>query len=182
MTDRPIARPAVTDGVRLLAEDEPDAVVVERPDSASPYLFVCDHAGNRIPRKLGDLGVSDSDRQRHIAWDVGARGLAEEFARRFEATLVRQVYSRLVIDCNRPLIAETSIPEISEHTAIPGNRGLTRDDVEARRREIFHRYHDTIATILDDRIRRRRPTILLAIHSFTPIFKGEPRVAHRSSI
>ena len=82
---------------RLLGEDDPGAVVIERLDSNSPYLFVCDHAGNHIPRKLGKLGLNEGDLVRHIAWDVGGRGLAEEFARRFDATLVRQVYSRLVI-------------------------------------------------------------------------------------
>ena len=88
---------------QLLGEGEPTAVEVERPDSTSPYLFVCDHYSNRIPRKLGTLGLDNDDLQRHIAWDVGVSGLAEEFARRFDATLVKQLYSRLVIDCNRPL-------------------------------------------------------------------------------
>lgn len=169
---------ATAENFRLLNDDEPPAVVVERRESDSPYLFVCDHAGNRIPTKLGDLGVSEAERQRHIAWDVGARGLAEEFARRFDATLIRQVYSRLVIDCNRPLDAETSIPEISEHTKIPGNCGITQQEVEARRREIFHPYHDSIAKVIDQRRERGQPTILLAIHSFTPTFKGEQRPWH----
>ena len=137
---------------QLLDEDEPGAVVVERPDSESPYLFVCDHYGNRIPRKLGTLGVKDADLQRHIAWDVGVAGMAEEFARRFDATLVKQEYSRLVIDCNRPLDSATSIPEISEDTEIPGNRGISEEEVAARRREIFTPYHDTIASILDRRL------------------------------
>ncbi len=70
--------------VQLLQRDEPGPVVVERPDSTSPYLFVCDHFGNRIPRKLGTLGLGDADLQRHIAWDVGVSGFAEEFARRFQ--------------------------------------------------------------------------------------------------
>ncbi len=163
---------------RLLGADEPDAVRVIRRDSTSPYLFVCDHAGNRIPRKLGDLGVSEADRQRHIAWDVGAFGMAEEFARRFEATFVHQVYSRLVVDCNRPLQSATSMPEVSEHTVIPGNRDLAATQIAARQREIFHPYHDCIDAIISERNRREQATILLAIHSFTPVFKGEPRSWH----
>lgn len=165
-------------GFRLLQDDEPAAVVVERPDSTSPYLFVCDHASNRIPRRLGKLGLQDEDLVRHIAWDVGAQGLAEEFARRFEATLVRQVYSRLVIDCNRPLDAEGSIVKVSEHTVVPGNHDLSQEEIEARSNEIFHPYHDAISSIIDKRLAQRQPTILLAIHSFTPVYKGEARPWH----
>ena len=162
----------------VLSAGEPGAVIVDRPDSTSPYLFVCDHAGNRIPRKLGKLGLQDSDLSRHIAWDVGGRGLAEEFARRFDATLVQQVYSRLVIDCNRPPGAESSIPKITEHTVVPGNHDLPQQEVEARRLEIFHPYHDMIASIIDKRLALQQPTILLAIHSFTPVFHGKSRPWH----
>jgi predicted N-formylglutamate amidohydrolase len=153
-------------------------VVVERPGSTSPYFFVCDHYGNRIPRRLGSLGLDGADLERHIAWDVGVSGLAEEFARRFDATLVKQRYSRLVIDCNRPLDSPTSIPAVSEATAIPGNRDHPTEQVAARRREIFTPYHDTIAALLDRRLAAGQPTILLALHSFTPVFHGEQRPWH----
>lgn len=162
----------------VLSAGEPGAVIVDRPHSKSPYLFVCDHAGNRIPRKLGKLGLQDGDLSRHIAWDVGGRGLAEEFARRFDATLVQQVYSRLVIDCNRPPGAASSIPKITEHTVVPGNHDLPQQEVEARRFEIFHPYHDMIASIIDNRLALQQPTILLAIHSFTPVFHGKSRPWH----
>lgn len=163
---------------QLLGQGEPAAVEVERPDSTSPYLFVCDHYSNRIPRKLGRLGLGDDDLQRHIAWDVGVTGLAEEFARRFDAALVKQMYSRLVIDCNRPLDSASSIPVISEDTEIPGNRDLTPQESAARRTEIFEPYHDTIAAILDRRLAAGLPTILLALHSFTPVYHGESRPWH----
>ncbi|MFQ6024476.1 MAG: N-formylglutamate amidohydrolase [Acidiferrobacterales bacterium] len=163
---------------KLLEDDEPSAVVVERAGSTSPYLFVCDHAGNQMPRRLGKLGLEDEDLVQHIAWDVGARGLAEEFARRFDATLVRQVYSRLVIDCNRPLDAESSIVKVSEHTVVPRNDDLSEEEIEARRNEVFHRYHDTIARIIGKRLAKEQPTILLAIHSFTPVYKRERRPWH----
>ncbi len=163
---------------RLLDDDEPGAVAVERPQSASPYLFVCDHAGNRLPRRLGKLGLADPELVRHIAWDVGARGLAEEFARRFDATLVRQVYSRLVIDCNRPLDTEGSIVRVSEDTVVPGNCDLSEAEIAARQNEIFRPYHDSIAAVIDERLAKQQPVILLAIHSFTPVYQGEPRPWH----
>ena len=165
-------------GFRLLDQDEPPAVVVDRPESNSPYLFVCDHAGNRIPRRLGSLGVKKDDLLRHIAWDIGAQGLAEEFARRFEATFVQQVYSRLVIDCNRPPNTESSIIKVSESTVVPGNHDLSKEEIEARRKEIFDPYHDTITSIIDKRLEQQQPTILLAIHSFTPVYHDESRPWH----
>ncbi|MFQ5995031.1 MAG: N-formylglutamate amidohydrolase [Acidiferrobacterales bacterium] len=163
---------------KLLDDDEPRAVVVERPESTSPYLFVCDHAGNQLPRRLGKLGLKNDDLVQHIAWDVGARGLAETFAQRFSATLVRQLYSRLVIDCNRPLDAESSIAEVSEHTVVPGNHSLSEEGIEARRNDIFHPYHGTITAIIDRRLAKRQPTILVAVHSFTPVYKGDARPWH----
>ena len=140
------------------------------------YAIRSYYAGNRIPQRLGKLGVAEQEFVRHIAWDVGAQGLAEEFARRFQATLVRQVYSRLVIDCNRQPDAETSIVKVSEHTLVPGNHDLSEAQIAARRSEIFQPYHDAITNIIDRRLAMRQPTILLAMHSFTPVYKGEPRI------
>jgi predicted N-formylglutamate amidohydrolase len=88
------------------------------------------------------------------------------------------VYSRLVIDCNRPLDADGSIVKVSEDTVIPGNNDLSEEEIEARRNEIFHPYHDTIASIIDKRLAKEQSIILLAIHSFTPVYKGDSRPWH----
>ena len=61
---------------KLLAADEPAPFSLAREESRSPFVLICDHAGRRIPRALGDLGVSAADRERHIAWDIGAAGVA----------------------------------------------------------------------------------------------------------
>lgn len=157
---------------KLLAADEPPACTVERPDGASPLLLVCDHAGNRIPRRLGTLGVSEADRQRHIAWDVGAVELARHMAARLDATLVLQTYSRLVIDCNRNPSVPSAIPARSEVTDIPGNHDLDPRERQARVAEVFQPYHDRISQIMDARDAAGQPTILAAVHSFTPYYEG----------
>jgi len=157
----------------MLAADEPSPPRVLRPEVASDFVLTADHAGNRIPRALGDLGVSAAERQRHIAWDIGIAGVTERLADLLDATAVLQTYSRLVIDCNRNPGHPTSIPTVSEQTAIPGNEGLAGAAREARRRAIFDPYHAAIAGILDARPGRR--TILVAMHSFTPVFKGVAR-------
>ena len=176
----------------LLAADEPAPVTVYNAAGASPFLLVADHAGKRMPNALGRLGISQADSERHIALDIGIAGLGRLLADALDATLIRQNYSRLVIDCNRPPGAPTSIPEVSELTPIPGNVGLSGAEKAARAREIFQPYHERIDAELDRRRQAGRPTGLIALHSFTPVFKGvarpwhaallyhrDPRLAHR---
>jgi len=169
MTEREIA---------LLARGEPEPVTVHNSQGRSPFLLVADHAGAMIPRALGRLGVDPPDLKRHIAYDIGITGVARLLSSALGAMLIEQNYSRLVIDCNRPLTAPSSIPAVSETTPIPGNVDLTDAEKAARAREIFTPYHDRIETELKLRQRVRRPAVLIALHSFTPVFKGEKRPWH----
>jgi predicted N-formylglutamate amidohydrolase len=164
--------------VSLLGKDEPAPFEATGRDGASPFVLVCDHAGRRLPRALGSLGLSAVELESHIAWDIGAEAVARRLAALLDAVLFWQRYSRLVIDCNRPLSAADSIVTLSERTAIPGNRGLGRADIEARKREIFQPYHDQIRGELDRREARGRAAILVTVHSFTPVFKDDPRPWH----
>jgi predicted N-formylglutamate amidohydrolase len=160
---------------QLLATDEPAPVRVLRAGGASDLFLTADHAGRAIPRQLGRLGVPESELTRHIAWDIGIRGVTERLSAAFDATAVFQTYSRLVIDCNRAPGVPSSIPEISEHTPIPGNVGLTQTAKDARVAAIFTPYHDRITSLLDARAAAGRRTVYIAMHSFTPTFKGESR-------
>jgi predicted N-formylglutamate amidohydrolase len=162
----------------LLAADEPPSISVQNEAGASPLLLVADHTGVASPRALGRLGVDAAEWRRHIAFDIGIAGLGRLLADALDATLIRQNYSRLVIDCNRPLDAASSIPEISEATPIPGNVGLSDADKAARARAIFWPYHEAIEAELARRRQAGRPTALVALHSFTPVFKGEARSWH----
>jgi predicted N-formylglutamate amidohydrolase len=163
---------------RLLAPDETPAVVTLRPQGTSPFLLVSDHAGRRIPRALADLGVSESELRRHIAWDVGIEPVVRFMAEELDAQAIMQPYSRLVIDCNRPFHADSSIGKVSENTPVPGNVKLTPEDIAARQREIFAPYHDAITAELERRQHEGRPTFLVAMHSFTPVYKGVSRPWH----
>ena len=98
----------------LLEATEVPPVLEENAAGRSPFLLTCDHYGRLIPRALGDLGVSAAEMERHIAWDIGIAGVAEQLAKTLDAHLVAQRYSRLVIDCNRPPQAGSSIPLMSE--------------------------------------------------------------------
>jgi predicted N-formylglutamate amidohydrolase len=149
---------------------------VLREAGASDFFLTADHAGRAIPAALGDLGVSAAERERHIAWDIGIAAVTEALSALLDATAVLQVYSRLVIDCNRDPSWPTAMPEVSEHTPIPGNVALTPEARAARVAAIFTPYHDRIRALLDARAGRR--TVLIAMHSFTPSFKGENRAMH----
>src|SRR5713101_7927287 len=55
----------------LLATDEPPPFTVDNENGTSPLLIVADHAGKHFPRRLGQLGLSNAECERHIAWDIG---------------------------------------------------------------------------------------------------------------
>jgi predicted N-formylglutamate amidohydrolase len=162
----------------LLAADEATPVTVHNENGRSPFLIVADHAGNSMPRALRRLGLSETERERHIAWDIGIAAVCRLVADTLDGTLVQQNYSRLVIDCNRTPGSEASIPKMSELTPIPGNMALSEDQKAARIREIFRPYHDRIEIELDRRRQAGRPAALIAMHSFTPVFKGVARPWH----
>jgi len=163
---------------KLLADDEPDPVVVLNENGASPFFLTADHAGKIIPKALGRLGVPESELERHIAWDIGIRAVSEQIAAALDATLVMQVYSRLVIDCNRDLLVPSSIVEMSETTPVPGNMNLDPADRLARQEEIFWPYHNRLAAELERRAENGGPTVIISMHSFTPVFKGSGRPWH----
>jgi predicted N-formylglutamate amidohydrolase len=162
----------------LLGKDDPPAVTVTNPQGRSPFLLVGDHAGNAIPKALGTLGISEEDRARHIGWDIGTAALGDLLAAALDAVLVRQTYSRLVIDCNRDPGASDAIPKVSDGSMIPGNEGL--DDVErtARVREIHGAYQQAIAAEIARRSAAGMTTVLVSLHSFTPVFGGTARPWH----
>jgi predicted N-formylglutamate amidohydrolase len=166
------------DTAELLGDEEVPPVCEHNPTGASPFLLTCDHYGRLIPRALGDLGVAASELTRHIAWDIGIAGVAEALSKQLDAHLIAQRYSRLVIDCNRPPEAPSSIPRISEATAIAGNEGIGREAAQTRRRSIFDPYHRRISDAIEQRLRDNIPTVLVSLHSFTPVYAGVARPWH----
>lgn len=160
--------------LQLLDEDEPSPVEVVGAARGGQFVVLCDHAGRALPRALGDLGLSAAELESHIAWDIGAAAVARLLAAELDSPLVLQRYSRLVIDCNRPLTAPDSIPVQSGGIAIPGNERLTPAQVDARTRAVFGPYHARISDLLA----HRSSYALVTVHSFTPELHGERRPFH----
>ena len=157
----------------LLASSEPPAFEIVNPDGDSSAVLVCDHASNRVPARLGGLGLYPHQLADHIGWDPGAAEVARRLSVRLDAPLILSGYSRLVIDCNRPPRSEESIPEQSADVPVPGNCGLAPEHRSDRIDALFQPYHQAIDRLLDSRT--QRPSIFLSIHSFTPALHGRQR-------
>jgi predicted N-formylglutamate amidohydrolase len=168
----------VSEPAPLLGAGDPPVFTVHNGSGKSPWLLIADHAGQRVPRALHDLGLAQSELDRHIGWDIGIAGVTAQLAAALDAVAITQTYSRLVIDCNRPHASPTLIAERSDGTEVPGNAGLDAAQRQQRIDEIFAPYHARIVQELDARLAQARPTLLVAMHSFTPAMGGIARPWH----
>ena len=146
--------------------------VGEAPPDAD-VLVICEHASNRVPAHLAGLGLAPELLESHIAWDPGALNMAEHMSEVFAAPLVSGRISRLVYDCNRPPEAEAAIPARSEIHDVPGNSGLSEDARGERVAHVYAPFRDALAAEIARR--RKALSLMVTVHSFTPVFKGEAR-------
>lgn len=139
------------------------------------FLILCDHASNHVPASLKGLGVSDADRQKHIAWDPGTAYIGRLLADRFSSPAVICGVSRLVIDCNRRLTNPTLVPPESDGITIPANQNLSQEEIGARIEKYYLPYHYRVVAALERFALRGVRPIILSIHSFTPTMRGQAR-------
>ncbi|HEX7821781.1 MAG TPA: N-formylglutamate amidohydrolase [Sphingobium sp.] len=159
----------------LLGPNDPTPVRVTNPGAGSSFLLIGDHAGKAIPESLGTLGLGAADLARHIACDIGVAGLGRLLADALDACFIEQHYSRLVIDCNRPAAHGQAFAAVSDGTAIPGNAALDATAQAERFHAIQAPYQAAIAGMLAERDAAGRATILVSLHSFTPVMRGVAR-------
>ena len=139
---------------------------------ASPLLFLCDHASAALPAGMAGLGLAAELFQTHIAYDIGAAQVTRALAGRFGAAAVLGSWSRLLIDLNRGVDDPTLVMQLSDGSIIPGNRNIGSHEVERRIREFHVPYHEVITRELD---RIGPNAVIISIHSFTPLWKGQKR-------
>jgi predicted N-formylglutamate amidohydrolase len=159
----------------ILTEADGDCVAVERPDGKSSVMIICEHASRTLPEYFGDLGLSTEALSSHIAWDPGALAVARKMSDNLDAMLVHQRFSRLIYDCNRPPESAGAMPEISEIYTIPGNQRLQAADRQARTDALYIPFHDRIRALLKERAAREQKTMIVTVHSFTPVYNGRQR-------
>jgi len=162
----------------LLGRDDPPPVDIFNPGGRSSFLLIGDHAGNLVPAGLAGLGLPRAELERHIGWDIGIAALGRQLGKALDATFIAQRYSRLVIDCNRLSERPDAMPEVSDGTAIAANVGLSEADRAARVASIQAPYQQAIADELAQRDAAGQATILIALHSFTPVMAGIARPWH----
>jgi predicted N-formylglutamate amidohydrolase len=141
-------------------------------------ILLCDHAENRVPAPYRDLGLDAAMLRRHIAYDPGAAEVTEELAAITGAPALLTRFSRLVIDPNRGADDPTQIMQISDGVVIPGNAQVDAAERQARNRLFYAPYDQAIAALIGAATEAGRVPALLAVHSFTPAWKGETRPWH----
>ena len=169
----------------LLSAADPTPVNRLNQGGKSAFLLIGDHAGRAIPKALDGLCLDPRHLDLHIAWDIGVAGLGDRLSARLDACFISQAYSRLVIDCNRKLADPSAIPATSDGVVIPGNQEIKDQDALKRRIEIYQPYHAAISAELERRAAIGLATVLVSLHSFTPVFQGFVRpwrfgVLHRN--
>lgn len=165
----------MTGSMQLLAGDEAPTVANVNPEGAGDVLLVCEHASLTLPRALGTLGLGPEALVAHIAWDPGALAVARLMSRSLDAHLIHQNYSRLAYDCNRPPESDDAMPALSEIYKIPGNQDIPTDERDARIAEIYTPFKAALEKTIAARKAAGRKTVLVTVHSFTPIYKGNHR-------
>jgi len=159
----------------LLTQADGLAYEIVNPDGKNPLVLVCEHAANRIPEQLDNLGLDAQQLVSHVAWDPGARDLATRLSEALDAPLVAARFSRLVYDCNRPPTAPSAMPEATEVCTIPGNIGIDAAQRQARTDAIYHPFHRALAELIQNKRRQGLDPVVVTVHSFTPVYHGQKR-------
>lgn len=161
-----------------IAPDESPPFEIVNGDGRGRAILTCDHASARIPRRLGSLGLSQADLARHVACDRGAAAVARGLSQLLDSPLILSGYSRLVVDCNRPLEVPDAFATKSEDVEIPGNKSLYASEKAERADAFYWPYHDVVHRLVESRMDGDVIPALVSIHSFTPVYLGQSRPWH----
>ncbi len=151
------------------------AVQVINESAVGPFVFVCEHASNRIPTAFDHIGISTCAQQSHSGWDIGALALSTALSNKLASPLVASTVSRLIYDCNRAPDSATAIVPRSETEDIPGNQELSPTLRSFRVDTVYYPFSQALNDLLEKRQMQNIDTCLVTVHSFTPIFQGQVR-------
>ena len=178
MTSRPLKKTPVKSGAAPDWQRRTAALQNRKLKGRSRCVIVCDHASNRVPKLLGNLGLGKDDLQKHIAWDPGTEDIGRRLSKRLDAPVVFATYSRLVVDLNRGHNHADCMRDVSDRIRIPGNEKLTASHKAQRIAEIFRPYHGAVDAQVQRFLKSGFAPLLLSIHSFTPKMDGFRRPWH----
>ncbi len=152
----------------LIGPDDPAPFQWHNLSGGASVLVVCDHAGRAIPKSLRQLGLKDSDLEKHIAWDIGTDLLGPKLAEALDAPAILASYSRLVVDLNRGLDDPTVFIQNSDGVAIPGNLKMEAQDRASRITLLYESYHRAVEDKLNEFTNSGTTPAIVSVHSFTP--------------
>lgn len=170
-------KPVMTSNNIKKGSNNPSFGVIEG-DFSKGLLIVSDHAHNTVPARYNNLGLSASEFERHIAYDIGAQDLTVKLAEQLDVPAVYSKFSRLLIDPNRGTDDPTLIMKISDGALVPGNIDIDEQERQWRIATYYQPYHDAIENMIARAIDEGCPPMIFSVHSFTPYWKGVPRPWH----
>jgi predicted N-formylglutamate amidohydrolase len=143
---------------------------------ATPLVLTCEHASNLLPRGLRARSAPEKALlDTHWGWDIGAWDVARRLARRLGAAAIGGGVSRLVVDLNRPAVDPTLIRREAEGAPLSWNARVPPAEVERRLVAWHLPYHDAIDRAILRLVTRGVRPLLLAVHTFTPVYDGRRR-------
>lgn len=107
----------------------------------------------------------------HWAYDIGAADLARELAAALGTVAVLSRFSRLLADPNRREDAPDLFLRRAEGREVALNRDVDAGERELRLERLWRPYHAAVARELA----ATRAGIVLAVHTFTPVYAGVAR-------
>ncbi|MDQ2993402.1 MAG: N-formylglutamate amidohydrolase [Pseudomonadota bacterium] len=130
-------------------------------------IITCEHASPRLPQKYIHLFQQDEMLQSHQAWDIGAKGVAEEISKALSAPLFLGEYSRLLIDLNRS-VSHPSLFSASIKALSPAERQNIIT-------EYYSPYRNRVVHEMNQVLERGDSLQHISVHSFTPVMQGVRR-------
>ena len=158
-------------------------VTVKSGNDCVPILLTCEHANNLVPEEYNNLGLSEEDLNTHWSIDLGILNVFNAAQKDLRCMAIHSNYNRLLVDLNRPAtsiqlsraIIGTGLPN-DRFREVPGNQDLSLKEKQKRLEQYYRPFHQTIDTLGDQLVARHGDyTLIVSLHSFTPVFGTEKR-------
>jgi predicted N-formylglutamate amidohydrolase len=158
-----------------LRSEYANAKIIDYRDPSNPnndIVITCEHAFNDLP---DEYSWSDHDtryfKNEHWGVDIGAFDMAKALAAELKCVFVHSIYSRLLLDTNRSIVSDTLFRKSGDGQQVDLNKDLTFDEEQKRIKKYFIPYYEALREISV----KVDPKYIFSIHSFTPLYQGEPR-------
>jgi len=160
--------------VELRSEWE-NARIIDFRDPENPNNLIAitaEHASNALPE---GYTWSESDRahfvDEHWGWDKGSLDAALHIAKELKCVLVHSLYSRLLLDVNRDLPSDTLFRVSGDGREVDLNRNIDEEEEETRINKYYLSYYKALREVGI----KVQPKYVFCVHSFTPLYEGNPR-------